>query len=187
VEFRNSKYWKSSKNPDSSIRSTFQEQSAVMKLFIHGLESSNQGTKAIYFREHFPDMVTPYFTGELSERMGKLNEILHEKSDIILIGSSFGGLMATIFAMEDETRVDRLILLAPAINYLDSSGYITKRISTPTRIFHGTRDEVIPLNAVEPVAKKYFTNLDFNTVDDDHYLHKTFEAIEWHTLLGKGE
>jgi pimeloyl-ACP methyl ester carboxylesterase len=164
-----------------------QEKSAPVKIFIHGLESSNQGTKAVYFREHFPDMVIPHFTGELSERMDKLKEILQGRSGIIIVGSSFGGLMASLFAMEDETRVDSLILLAPAINYIDASGYRTKRISTPVRIYHGTKDDVIPLNAAEDAAEKYFSNLVFNRVDDDHFLHMTFETIDWTMLLDGGD
>ncbi len=158
-----------------------------MKIFIHGLESSNQGAKAIYFRGHFPDMVIPHFTGELSERMGRLKDILRGKSGIILVGSSFGGLMASLFAMEDESRVDRLILLAPAINYLESSGYVTKRITTPVRIYHGTRDDVIPLGSAEDAAEKYFSSLIFNRVDDDHFLAGTFEKIDWAMLLEEGE
>ena len=95
--------------------------------------------------------------------------------------------MASLFAMDDETRVDRLILLAPAINYLDSSGYRTKRISIPVRIYHGTKDDVIPLNAAEAAAEKYFSNLILNRVDDDHFLHRTFETIDWAKLLEGGE
>lgn len=155
-----------------------------MKIFIHGLESSNQGPKAIFFKERFPDMVIPHFTGELPERMGKLRETLEGNSGIILAGSSFGGLMASLFAMEDEARVDRLILLAPAINYLDSSGHRLKRLTVPVRIFHGTRDDVIPLEAAEAAADRYFSNLIFEKVDDDHFLHRTFEAIDWPILLG---
>jgi hypothetical protein len=33
------------------------------------------------------------------------------------------------------------------------------------------------------VARQVFSNLTFHAVDDDHYLHKTFETIEWGTLL----
>jgi hypothetical protein len=150
-----------------------------MKIFIHGLESSNQGAKAVFFREHFPDMVIPYFTGDLSERMDKLDGMLQGKSGITL--------MASLFAMADEVRADRLILLAPAINYLDSSGYRTKRISTPVRIYHGTKDDVIPLKAVEDAAEKYFSNLVFNRVDDDHFLHSTFETIDWAKLFEGGD
>ena len=69
-----------------------------VRIFIHGLESSNQGTKSIYFRERYPDMIIPHFTGDLKERLDKLGEILSGKSDIRLVGSSFGGLMASLFA-----------------------------------------------------------------------------------------
>lgn len=158
-----------------------------MKIFIHGLESSNQGVKAQYFQKHFPDMLIPNFSGELTERMDRLNILLEGKSGITIAGSSFGGLMASLFAMGDESRVDRLILLAPAINYIEASGYRTKRLSISTWIFHGTRDSVIPLEAVEAAAEKYFTAPVFNRVDDDHFLRLTFEAIDWPMLLKEGD
>lgn len=158
-----------------------------MKIFIHGLESSNRGKKSIYFREHFPDMVIPNFTGELAERMDKLNRILEGKTGITMVGSSFGGLMASLFAMENEARVNRLILLAPAINYIDTSGYRKKRLTLPTWIFHGIKDDVIPLKAVEEAADNYFTNPVFSRVDDDHFLARTFETIDWPMLLKEGE
>lgn len=157
-----------------------------MKIFIHGLESSNQGTKSVYFRKHFPDMVIPHFTGELSDRMDSLKQILKEESDIILIGSSFGGLMAVLFAMENESRVDRLILLAPAINHLAASGFRTKKLSVPVCIFHGIKDDVIPLKEVEDNAEKYFSNLIFNRVNDDHFLAGTFNSIDWPMLFREG-
>lgn len=152
------------------------------KIFIHGLESSNQGTKSIFFREKFPDMIIPTFTGDLQERMKKLKEILSGKSDTRLVGSSFGGLMASLFAMEHEHRVAKIILLAPAINLIEFAPN-RKQISIPVRIYHGKDDQVIPLAEVEPVAKETFLNLSFHIVDDDHYLHKTFKTIDWDSLL----
>lgn len=154
------------------------------RIFIHGLESSNQGTKAVFFKTKFPDMITPNFPGNLQERMEKLNEVLSEKPGIRLVGSSFGGLMASIFAMENESRVDRLILLAPALNLIELADYQQRKISVPVWIYHGKDDEVIPLEVVERVAKKSFRNLTLQTVDDDHYLHKTFKTIDWERLLG---
>ena len=47
--------------------------------------------------------------------------ILSGKADIKLVGSSFGGLMATLFTMENNPRVDKMILLAPAINLISFS------------------------------------------------------------------
>ena len=153
------------------------------KIFIHGLESSNQGTKSVFFRKRYPDMILPHFTGELQERMKKLKEILSGMSDIMLVGSSFGGLMASLFAMENESMVKRIILLAPAINLIKFVNQNSKIISTPVCIYHGTEDTVIPLTEVEPVAKKTFRNLSFNVVEDDHFLHNTFKTIDWDSLL----
>jgi len=90
----------------------------INRIFIHGLESSNKGTKAVFFREKYPDMIIPTFTGNLPERMEKLNRLLSGRPDIRIVGSSFGGLMASLFAMENGSQVNRMILLAPAINMI---------------------------------------------------------------------
>jgi pimeloyl-ACP methyl ester carboxylesterase len=156
----------------------------LTRVFIHGLESSNKGTKAVFFKERYPDMIIPHFTGELPERMTKLEEWLEGKSGIRLVGSSFGGLMGTLFAMANEGRVDKLILLAPAIHMLESVPYDRKKLSLRTWIYHGRRDEVIPLDKVERAARRYFTNFTFQRVDDDHFLHRSFNTIDWHSLLG---
>lgn len=155
----------------------------ALRMFIHGLESNNQGTKAIYFREKFPGMLTPNFHGPLDERMARLREILSGQNEILLVGSSFGGLMASIFAVENEPSVRRLILLAPAINLMEFTSYRQRKIVRPVHITHGREDEVIPISDVEEVAKQVFSNLTFNTVDDDHYLHKTFKTLDWDGLL----
>jgi pimeloyl-ACP methyl ester carboxylesterase len=154
-----------------------------VKIFIHGLESSNQGTKGLFFKEKFPDMIIPHFPGSLEERMEKLHEILSGKSGIRMVGSSFGGLMAAMFTAEQENRVDKLILLAPALNLMEFSDYHGKKISVPVSIYHGRDDAVIPLETVAGIAKEIFPNLTFHEMDDDHYLHKTFKTIDWKTLL----
>jgi len=154
-----------------------------VKIFLHGLESSNKGTKSIFFRERYPDMIIPNFTGALQLRMEKLNRILSGKTNIRLVGSSFGGLMATLFAMEHESTVEKMTLLAPAINLLHFAPYEYKKLSVPVCIYHGSGDDVIPLAEVEPVAKEVFSNLSFNVVEDDHFLRKTFKSIDWDNLL----
>ncbi|MEJ2726050.1 MAG: alpha/beta hydrolase [Deltaproteobacteria bacterium] len=155
----------------------------AVKIFLHGLESSNQGTKGRFFQERYPDMIIPNFTGPLVERMEKLKGVLSDEKGITLVGSSFGGLMAAMFALENEPQVDRLILLAPAINLLSSMNYKGKNISVPAWVFHGRNDAVIPLGQVEAMARKLFSGLSFHVVDDDHFLHKTFKSLDWDTLL----
>ncbi len=153
------------------------------KIFIHGLESSDKGTKSVFFKQKYPDMVAPNFSGGLPERMEKLGDILSGKTGIRLVGSRFGGLMGTIFTMENEPRVDKLILLAPAINLMAEIDQFQKKISVPVWIYHGSDDDVIPLDKVEAVARNMFRNLSFQKVEDDHFLHKTFKTIDWDGLL----
>ncbi len=155
----------------------------TFRIFLHGLESTNQGTKAVFFRDRYPEMALPNFQGDLQQRMEVLNQWAEGKRGIRIVGSSFGGLMGTIFTMQNEHLVDKLILLAPAINFLERSGYQEKPLSVPVWVYHGTDDQVIALKDVETVAKRCFTNLTFNTVDDDHFLHKTFKTIDWDRLL----
>jgi pimeloyl-ACP methyl ester carboxylesterase len=81
--------------------------------------------------------------------------------------------------MQHESRVDRLILLAPAIHRIRKAPYVRRKITVPVHIYHGTQDEVIPLRDVEREAKELFSDLTFNIVDDDHFLHKTFPTIDW--------
>ena len=48
-------------------------------IFIHGQESSSQGTKGLFFRDLFPEMIIPDFVDDVSTRMSKLNKILLDK------------------------------------------------------------------------------------------------------------
>ncbi len=153
------------------------------RIFVHGLESNNQGTKSTFLREKFPDMIIPHFVGDLQSRMEKLKEILAGRSNIQLVGSSFGGLMACLFAAENEPRVEKMILLAPAINLAELSPDKERRLSLPVWIYHGRNDQVIPLVEVEPIARQTFERLSFHVLEDDHTLLRTFKAINWDTLL----
>ncbi len=156
---------------------------AKTRIFIHGLEGSSNGTKAQFFKKRFPDMIIPDFAGPLPERMLKLNEVLSGKTGIQMVGSSFGGLMAYIFALENESRVERLILLAPAINLIHSTDYKARKIDTPTWIFHGIHDLVIPIEEVRAAAENCFKNLHFKTLEDDHLLQSNFHDLDWNMLL----
>ena len=128
-------------------------------------------------------MLVSDFTGNLQTRMAKLYDVLTDQSDIILVGSSFGGLMATIFAMENETAVKRMILLAPALNFSEFLPYQHRKVAVPVWIFQGIHDTVTPLPVVAAMAKDIFPALNFKKVDDDHLLGQTFHTIDWPGLL----
>jgi pimeloyl-ACP methyl ester carboxylesterase len=154
-----------------------------MKIFLHGLESSSKGAKATFLRGLCPDMATPDFQGSLAERLAALNAILAGQKNIVLIGSSFGGLMATIFAMEKADAVDRIVLLAPALNFPEFACYTIRRVDIPTWMIIGSDDSVTPAEIIVPVARMIFTNLHHAEVADDHMLAKTFRKLDWKRLL----
>lgn len=147
-------------------------------LFLHGLDSSSQGTKGRYFSSHFPHVLCPDFSGDLSQRLEQLEKICAPYKTMTLIGSSFGGLMATIFAIRQPTRVHRLILLAPALNFEEFSPPLPP-ISMPTLLIMGKNDTVCPPALVRPLAEKTFTDLEMRCGDDDHLLREMFLEIDW--------
>jgi pimeloyl-ACP methyl ester carboxylesterase len=153
------------------------------RVFIHGLESSSHGTKGIFFRQRYPGMIIEDFDGEFASRMEKLETLLANKNNLVLVGSSYGGLMAAVYACLHEERVGKLILLAPALHLDACKPYLTKKLQIPVVIFHGRQDEVVPLEPVRAIARQLFPNHQFNIVEDDHSLHCTFETFDWETLL----
>lgn len=155
----------------------------MTSVFIHGQDSSSLGAKALWFKEHYPDMLIPDFTGTLDERMDTLTSLLTGQEELVLIGSSFGGLMAAIFTLEHESRVKKVILLAPALNFPSYSSYLERQTQVPARLFIGRQDDVCPPDIVIPAAQRTFTNIIIHRSDDDHLLKGTFQKIDWQGLL----
>jgi len=152
-------------------------------IFIHGQESSSKGTKGLFFKEHFPEMIIPDFAGPVERRMSKLEEILTGKTGIIMIGSSLGGLMAGLYAFRNKGKMKRMILLAPALNLPEFDPYRNQTLSLPVYVFHGRNDELIPFQQIQEIAHRVFPDLTFTLLEDDHRLSSTFTSIDWPTLL----
>jgi pimeloyl-ACP methyl ester carboxylesterase len=151
-------------------------------LFLHGLDSSSQGSKGRYFQAHFPGVLCPDFSGDLAQRLAQLAALCGGIGDLFLIGSSFGGLMASSFAIANPERVSRLILLAPALNV---PGFTppAQKIGVPTLLVMGRDDTVCPPKLVGPLAAATFSNLAVRLGEDDHLLRRMFLALEWAALL----
>lgn len=156
---------------------------AFTRVFIHGLESSSGGTKGVFFRSRYPDMIIDDFEGTLDRRMEKLNRLLSDKKDLILVGSSFGGLMAAIYACSNSDRLKKLVLLAPALDLDDFKPFKGRRLILPVTIFHGRNDDVVPPEPVRHIASQVFANLSYHLVEDDHPLRETFTTYDWDALL----
>jgi len=152
-------------------------------IFIHGLMGSSAGVKATLLREKFPNILTPDFNGSLEERMESLRQLIGDIDGWIIIGSSFGGLMAAMYACESPQQVKKLILLAPALIWPDFAESPPEPVSVPVEVYQGTEDELIPLEQVRELAEKVFLKLTFNEVKDNHGLFNTVHALDWEALL----
>ena len=153
--------------------------------FLHGLESTGNGTKGKFFGNHFPDILRPDFEGSLSARLSQLESLCREAKDITLIGSSFGGLMASCFADSNRERVSRLVLMAPALNFGNYTPPI-RPIEIPTLLVIGEHDDVTPIDPVVDLAQATYSNLTIWVSDDDHMLHNSFTQLDWKNLLDTG-
>ncbi len=150
--------------------------------FLHGLDSSGQGTKGRFFTEHFPHIHCPDFHGTLANRLAQLNDLCHGLTSLTFIGSSFGGLMATCYAIDFPEKVARLILLAPALNYGEYRPP-QEKLLIPTLLAIGKNDTVTPPHLVIPLAQQTFSNIEIRLAEDDHMLHTSFPAMAWHEIL----
>ena len=96
-------------------------------IYLHGFASSPRSAKAQDLRDRFqafgialitPDLNQPDFAQlTLSRQLEQVAALLPIDQPVTIIGSSFGGLTAAWLA-EQHPQIERLILLAPAFQFL---------------------------------------------------------------------
>ncbi len=122
-------------------------------VFSHGKESGPSGDKiralsAIAIKAGFEVESLDYRGLQLKERIDKLKAFVAElDTPFVLVGSSMGGYVSTITAMESTPA--GLFLIAPAF-YME--GYYVseiEKIACPVSLVHGWNDDIVPVeNAV---------------------------------------
>ena len=161
-------------------------------IFVHGLESSGHGFKGRFLKTLFPDILTPDFKRSneyvpmyelLEYRMVELYDILSSRKSWIIIGSSFGGLMGCLWSLQNPNNVNQLILLAPFIVSRKLKPRMYKPVDIPVIVYHGKNDKVVNYKSARERAQRFFTNLEYNTVDDDHKLKSTVKSINWQKII----
>jgi pimeloyl-ACP methyl ester carboxylesterase len=168
-------------------------------IFIHGLESSGHGFKAKLLKNKIPEIITPdfeeYIPGTpnknlLERRMAQLEKIITGEKSWIIIGSSFGGLMAVLFTCKKSEKVKGLILLAPYLNSpeLNPKHFSGLPLNIPVFIFHARNDLVVPMKPSKARAEKIFSNIEYHIIEnDDHKLESTVQKMDWNDLINKIE
>jgi uncharacterized protein len=98
-------------------------------LYLHGFASSARSSKAAYFRvraaERGVDLLTPDFNEPdfagltISRMVGQVLDLMRglPSGPVSVVGSSLGAFVALQVALEEPACVDRLVLLAPALDF----------------------------------------------------------------------
>jgi hypothetical protein len=120
--------------------------------YLHGFASSPRSTKVGYFSErlrergvelHCPDFNEPAFeTLTISRMLEQLGAELRglENGSVALIGSSLGGTLAILAAAAFPAKIDRLVLLAPAVMFAKPGHHLLP----PERIDEWRRRDALP-------------------------------------------
>jgi pimeloyl-ACP methyl ester carboxylesterase len=97
--------------------------------YLHGFASSSRSSKATFMAErlknhgvdlHVPDLNQPDFsTLTITRMVRQISDVIDAlpSGPIALIGSSLGGFVAAQVAVVRPTRIGRLVLLAPALDF----------------------------------------------------------------------
>jgi pimeloyl-ACP methyl ester carboxylesterase len=120
--------------------------------YLHGFASGAASTKGRYFagrlREHGVDLQSPDFnapdfaTLTMTRMLEQLERAIAKTTDraVTLMGSSLGGTLAILAAARFAARVDRLVLLAPAVMFAKPGHHLLP----PERIEEWRRRGALP-------------------------------------------
>ena len=140
-----------------------------MLYFFHGLESGPHGAKYQLLREQYPHIESPDFQGmNLEQRIERATVLTTGQTNLTLVGSSFGGLLAArLYSLHPE-RIDNLLLLAPAVHTEEGDKVASMPNAAHVRVLHGYDDEVVPHDKVAAFCQRF--DLPLTSVDDAHRL-----------------
>src|SRR4051812_8846655 len=107
-------------------------------LFLHGLESNPQGSKARYLAQRFETLTPAMDTTNLPACVALQAAAVASFQPDVVVGSSFGGALAVMLLARGDWAGPTL-LLAQAALHLDATLRLPEGV--PVLLVHGTRDE----------------------------------------------
>jgi uncharacterized protein len=134
-------------------------------LYLHGFASSARSSKAAFFAAKFREVGVPFHTPDfnapdfstltISRMVDQVTAALDAgpSEPATLIGSSLGGFVAVQTALKRSERIERLILLAPALDFdgnrarsLGDRGIDEWRRTNRLEVFHYGYGRIIPVH-----------------------------------------
>ena len=124
-----------------------------MLYYIHGYQSEPNSTKGKLLKEKLNTIPIRYRDCKpeelkISDAIKKIKQQIQNDNNIILIGSSLGGLLAAKTALQLPNNIRQLILLNPAI--IPPTQYITKIQNLPEHILKEMQDPQLFKQKIKP-------------------------------------
>ncbi len=153
----------------------------IMLVWAHGLWGSPNGSKVTAIRESGIEVISPDFNEmELVDRVELLKETI-DVGDVVLAGSSWGGLACALTAQEKPEKLRGLLLLAPALHYPEHPNDVPEKLiapdNVPVTIIHSTTDDIVPISASKDYIERSGNNVQLIEVEDNHVLEDSIELI----------
>jgi pimeloyl-ACP methyl ester carboxylesterase len=168
-----------------------------MLYYLHGYQSSPDGEKATVLKKTLQAVPITYRDGSpeelvISRCLNRISAVIQNDHDIVLIGSSLGGFLATATALTNA-NVRQLILLNPAIippgvdlhtikgvplrilQEMSNPRLFREKIPASITILRGTLDDVVPDEWILRFAEAQ--NATIQLYNDDHRFSKNLQNL----------
>jgi pimeloyl-ACP methyl ester carboxylesterase len=166
-------------------------------LYLHGFASSPASRKARFFcgklRERgvqvdVPDLAEGDFEHlSITRQLDALDRLAGQPT--VLIGSSLGGYLATLYASQ-HPEIERLVLLAPAFDFYSlwrrelGPDFMSDArrfdpfpaFAQPALVFHGNQDPIVPIESSVTFTEEH-TNARLIRLDSGHGLTDVLDTI----------
>ncbi|MCC5855746.1 MAG: alpha/beta fold hydrolase [Idiomarina sp.] len=140
-----------------------------MLYFFHGLESGPHGQKYQLLKAEYAQLRSPDFQGmDLETRLLHAEANTRGTQNLVVIGSSFGGLVAARLYSAYPERFKGLVLLAPAVHTEEGDRIARMPDAQYVRVIQGQADDVVPHERVAAFCRRF--DLPLMTVEDGHRL-----------------
>ena len=143
--------------------------------FLHGMESGPNGSKSRALGEVL-QLKAPDFQGmSIETRLETALGILQREKNpsVVLIGSSLGGLLATLLWDEMPDKIGGLLLLAPAWERADLSGI--QSLHPNTQVILAENEEILSIEAQKTQCMQW--GIVPTIVKDSHRLGESMDVI----------
>ena len=151
-------------------------------VFSHGQESGPWGTKISAMSEVAKsegwnvDSVDYRGVNDARDRVTRLLSFCRDlRGDLVLVGSSMGGYVATSASALLHAR--GLFLMAPAFYMPGMEQLTAKPAPCPKTIVHGWSDDVVPVENSMKFAREHSATL--HILDSDHRLHSELSLVNY--------